>query len=154
MEKYNFYVNEPLGVVVAQLDKKDFEREVLEMALGKMMRKYNNTMLNGIEWMGSLEDYFVSVFRKWFKKFNLPKSIVTKARCNYEDGDQFNEKIGKYIAADRMDMRITKMAVNFLGAFSKELSNLSFDMGMHMANLIEFYSKTDNHIENFSSLKN
>ena len=41
MEKYNFYVNEPLGVVVAQLDKQDFEREVLTMALGKMMRKYN-----------------------------------------------------------------------------------------------------------------
>lgn len=154
MEKYNFYVNEPLGVVVAQLDKQDFEREVLEMALGKMMRKYNNTMLNGFEWMGSLEDYFVSVFRKWFKKFNLPKSIVTKARCNYEDGDQFNEKIGKYIAADRMDMRITRMAVNFLDVFADELSNLSFDMGMHKANLIEFYSKTDNHIENFSSLKN
>lgn len=154
MEKYNFYVNEPLGVVVAQLDKEDFEREVLKMALGKMMRKYNNTMLNGFEWLSSIEDYFVAVFRKWFKQFNLSKSIVTKARCNYEDGDQFDEKIGKYIAADRMDMRITKMAVNFLDVFTDEISNLCFDMGMHKANLIEFYSKTDNHIENFSSVKN
>lgn len=154
MEKYNFYVNEPLGVVVAQMDKRDFEHEVYHMALGKLVRKYETSLIGGEKWLASMEDYFMSIFRDWIDRFNLPKSIVTKARCNYEDGDQFNEKIGKYIAADRMDMRITKMAVNFLGVFSKELNNLSFDMGMHMANLIEFYSKTDNHIENFSSLKN
>lgn len=154
MEKYNFYVNEPLGVVVAQMDKKDFEHEVYHMALGKLVRKYETSLISGEKWFATMEEYYTSIFRVWIDRFNLPKSIVTKARCNYEDGDQFDEKIGKYIAADRMDMKITKMAVNFLGVFSKELGNLSFDMGMHMANLIEFYSKTDNHIENFGSVKN
>ena len=61
--KYEIYVNEPLGVVVAKMSRQDFIDEVFTMATKKLLRRYKNTKIGvGEDWCSSLSDYVYSYF--------------------------------------------------------------------------------------------
>ena len=152
--KYDFYVNEPLGVVVAKMTRDDFFKAVFDTAMKKLLRKYKNTKLgNGEDWCCSLSDYIYGYFRRWSRARNTEKNVVTRARCNFEDGDIFNEQTGIYIASDRMDMKIASTAHNFLYDFINDMTSFMNDVIDNEGNLFDFYMKTKNHIENLASLE-
>lgn len=152
--KYEIYVNEPLGVVVAKMSRADFFRAVFDTAMSKVLKKYKNTMIgNGDDWCSSLADYTLSYFNKWVLKRNTEKNIVARARCNFEDGDVFDEKIGTYIACDRLDMKIAKTAHDFLYDFVNGMTSFMNDVIDNEENLFNFYMKTSHHVEDLTSFK-
>lgn len=152
--KYEIYVNEPLGVVVAKMSRADFFRAVFDTAMSKVLKKYKNTMIgNTTAWWSSLTEYTLSYFSKWVSKRNTGKNIVARARCNFEDGDVFDEKIGTYIACDRMDMKIADTATDFLVDFTEGMSEFVRDLEKTAANIYEFCKKTNLHVEDLTSLK-
>ena len=152
--KYDFYVNEPLGVVVAKMTREDFFKAVFDTAMRKLLMKYKNTRLGNVDnWNYSLSDYVYSYFIRWSRARNTEKSIVARARCNFEDGDVFDEKIGIYIACDRMDMKIAKTAHDFLYDFINDMTSFINDVIDNEENVFEFYMKTSNHVEDLTSLK-
>jgi hypothetical protein len=152
--KYEIYVNEPLGVVVAKMSRADFFRAVFDTAMSKVLKKYKNTMIgNDSDWCSSLADYILAYFNKWVSKRNTEKNIVARARCNFEDGDVFDEKIGIYIACDRMDIKIANTATDFLVDFTEGMSEFVRDVEKTAANIYEFCKKTNLHVEDLTSFK-
>ena len=152
--KYEIYVNEPLGVVVAKMSRADFFRAVFDTAMSKVLKKYKNTMIgNRDDWCSSLADYLLGYFNKWVLKRNTEKNIVARARCNFKDGDVFDEKIGIYIACDRMDMKISRTAHDFLYDFINGMTSFMNDVIDNEENLFEFYMKTNHHVEDLTSFK-
>lgn len=152
--KYEIYVNESLGVVVAKMSRADFFRAVFDTAMSKVLKKYKNTMIgNTTAWWSSLTEYTLSYFSKWVSKRNTEKNIVARARCNFEDGDVFDEKIGTYIACDRMDMKIARTAHDFLYDFINGLTGFMNDVIDNEENLFNFYMKTGKHVEDLTSFK-
>ena len=150
--KYEIYVNEPLGVVVAKMSRQDFMDEVFTMATKKLLRRYKNTKIGvGEDWCSSLSDYVYSYFIRWARNRNTEKNIVVRARCNFEDGDIFDEQTGIYIACDRMDMKIADTATDFLVDFTEGMSEFVRDAEKTAANIYEFSKKTRLHVENLTS---
>lgn len=143
MGNYEFYVNERLGVVVARLSREDFKKAVYSAAMNRLVNRYQNTMLWGQEWLGSLNDYISGVFHKWFDKRFTQKNIVARARCNFEDGDVFDEKIGTYIAADRMDIKITEVAIKFVSEFLHIMCEFTDALDDHLDELYSFSCDTE-----------
>ena len=152
--KYEIYVNEPLGVVVAKMSRADFMDEVFTMATKKLLRRYKNTKIGvGEDWCSSLNDYVYFYFIRWARNRNTEKNIVARARCNFEDGDVFDEKIGIYIACDRMDIKIADTATDFLVDFTEGMSEFVRDLEKTAANIYEFCKKTNLHVEDLTSFK-
>jgi len=147
MSKYEIYVNEPLGVVVAKMSRKAFYDEVFNVAMRKLLNKYQNTMLGGVTWFNFFEDWVRSFFERWTKSRSAEKSIVTVAKCNYEDGDNFDETLGRYIATDRMDAKIANTAFIFLSDFDYEMREFLGDVNKTLDKLGVFIDKTFDHIE-------
>lgn len=151
---YEVHVNEQLGVVVARLPRSDFDYAVFKAAMGKLIRKYKNTTLgSGNDWCSSLGDYVFSYFNNWMKKKNFEKNVVTRARCNFDDGDVFDERIGRFIACDRMDMKIAETACDFLCDFFNDMTEFLSDVKIQRVNLGGFSDRTFYHIENLAKSK-
>lgn len=144
---YEHFVNEPLGVVVVKMDRQDFYEEVYNASIAKLVRKYNNSKIGGDElWVDSIENYVSSVYRKWARKNITQKSYTTRAKCNYEDGDVFDPQIGYYIAADRMDLKISNYAYRFLVDFSNGFDDFVQDCYYHARDLLNYMDKTEANI--------
>lgn len=145
---YEHFVNEPLGVVVVKMARGDFAREVYNTSVAKLVRKYNTSEIsNDVKWSSdSLETYVWSVYVKWVDKNITENSYTTRAKCNFEDGDTFDEQIGYYIAADRMDMKITDYAYRFLMEFTTIWSNFCADLYHHSEELLDYYDRTEANI--------
>ena len=145
---YEHFVNEPLGVVVVKMDRDSFAREVYNVSMAKLVRKYNNSKISTGDksWGDDLENYVWAVYRNWTKKNITEKSYTTRAKCNYEDGDVFDPQIGYYIAADRMDMKITQYAYRFLVEFTDVWSDFCMDLFYHGKELLDYYDTTEANI--------
>ena len=145
---YEHFVNEPLGVVVVKMNKRNFYEEVYNVSVAKLVRKYANSKIGGdsVCWIDGIENYIESVYRNWADKNITEKTYTTRAKCNYEDGDTFDEQIGYYIAADRMDMKITNYAYRFLMEFTTIWSNFCADLYRHSEELLDYYDRTEANI--------
>lgn len=145
---YEHFVNEPLGVVVVKMDRRDFYEEVYNVSVAKLVRKYTNSKIGGDPncWTDSIENYINAVYRNWARKNITEKSYTTRAKCNYEDGDVFDAQIGYYIAADRMDMKITQYAYRFLVEFTDTWSDFCMDLFYHGKELLDYYDTTEANI--------
>ena len=144
---YEHFVNEPLGVVVVKMDRQDFYEEVYNASIAKLVRKYTNSKIGGdLAWVDSIENYVCSVYRKWARKNITQKSYTTRAKCNYEDGDAFDPQIGYYIAADRMDLKISNYAYRFLVDFSNGLDDFVQDCYYHARDILNYMDKTEANI--------
>ncbi len=144
---YEHFVNEPLGVVVVKMDKDEFYREVFNASVAKLVRKYNNSKISTADsWTDDFESYVWAVYRKWARKNITQKSYTTRAKCNYEDGDAFDPQIGYYIAADRMDLKISNYAYRFLVDFSNGLDDFVQDCYYHARDILNYMDKTEANI--------
>ena len=144
---YVHFVNEPLGVVVVKMSREDFYEEVYNVSVAKLVRKYVNSRIGGDRaWVDSIENYISSVYRNWARKNITENSYTTRAKCNFEDGDTFDEQIGYYIAADRMDMKITQYAYRFLVEFTGVWSDFCMDLFYHGKELLDYYDRTEANI--------
>ena len=149
--KYEFYSNEALGVTVAKMSREDFFKAIFNTAMRKILKGTKNTSLDTSDWCCNISDYAVSYFYEWQKKFNFDKNVITRARCNFEDGDQFDETIGRYIAEDRMDVKIADYAIRFLDDLWLDLDTLIDDMVDRRSKLCDFANHTEEHTRNLTS---
>ena len=92
---FDIYVNEALGVVVAKhpnaskVLREDFDRQI-DKLWGSFGVRYT--------W-----DDFGSLANKWLKKYGpVMDNLVGKARCNFEDGDEFDKAYGEKLAKKRL----------------------------------------------------
>lgn len=153
-DKYEVFVNEQLGVVVARLSQSDFMEAVFDSAAKKLLKKFKNSRIGvSCDWCSSLSDYVYAYFMQWARKRNIGKNVVTRARCNFEDGDVFDEQIGTYIACDRMDMKIARTGIDFLHDFMDDFNDFLWEVDIESDKLEEFYENTAQHVENLISME-
>ena len=152
--KYEVYINEEKGIVVAKLSKRDFEFEVGEVALKKVMAKVNNSSINPTKFGAKmLPSYVYSYYDDWISKKNINSTVVTRAKCNFEEGDKFVEEIGVYIATNRMDVKIAEMAFEFLCDFYEGFMAFLMDVIGAAEKLGEYSLKTIDHISYLSTIQ-
>lgn len=151
---YEIYTNEMLGVTVAKMSRGDFLDEVFSTAMRKLLKQTKNTRLDTGSWCSNFDDFVVDYFKKWSRKYKFEKNVVVRARCNFEDGDTFDETIGRYIVEDRMDVKITDYATLFLHDFASDLDNFVNDMYDRIFVLNEFADHTEAHTRDLTSPEN
>ena len=148
-EKYQIYVDEERGVVVAKLSGGEFQKAVYSAAMGKLGNKFKmskiNTRMFGTNPLNELIYFY---FTKWVRERNIGNSVVTRAKCNFNRGEDFSEEIGTYIAVDRMDRKIADMAFKFLWDLEKEIEDIDFEILKELRKICKFIGKTEKHIQN------
>lgn len=147
---YEIYTNEMLGVTVAKMSRTDFLHEVFNTAMRKLLKQTKNTRLDTGDWCSNFSDFVVTYFEKWSRKYKFEKNVVVRARCNFEDGDVYDETIGRYIVEDRMDMKITEYATQFLADFTSDLDNFVREMIERCDRLWEFIDHTEAHMRDLT----
>ena len=111
MVDITYYVNEPLGTVVARLPNfvEDMEREI-ESFCTKKYEKKNIYIAIG------MAQYLLEVIHKLLQDKYAPsiKNLVGKAKCNYEDGEVFDLEKGKELAKQRLMKKVFYLRYNIL----------------------------------------
>ena len=103
MADITYYVNEPLGTVVARLPNfiEDMEREI-ESFCAKKYDKKNVYIAFG------MTQYLLEVIHKLLQDKYAPsiKNLVGKAKCNYESEEVFDLEKGKELAKQRLMKKV------------------------------------------------
>ena len=91
---FDIYVNEALGVVVAKFPSASGElREDFVRQMGKLWGSF------GADYWGD----FCCLANRWLDKYGpVMDNLVGKARCNFEDGDEFDAAYGEKLAKKRL----------------------------------------------------
>lgn len=140
MNEYKFFVNEEKGIVVATIKKQELSRLVWSMSMRKVCRGA----------FDSSDEFFTDVvlelFYKWFNKRYKFSALSATARCNFEAGDVFDEEIGRYIAEDKLDVKVANIAREFCYYMSAQLYNFA-DVARRKAwSLSDFIVKTEDNL--------
>ena len=101
-----YYVNEPLGTVVAKMPsfEEDFYREI-----NKLCFKHYPSYLSS-----AMAVFFVSVANESLhgKYESALKNLFGKAKCNYVEGETFDVEKGKELAKQRLMEKVFKLREN------------------------------------------
>jgi len=124
-----YFVNEQKGVVVAKMDNvHDDCIEICDAVLSKALRSGTFKLLPS----------FVALVKynqkEYLEKANIADTLVTKARCNYDSGDVFDEEHGKSLARARLLEQLFFIRYNVLINVTNEL----FSIGDAFAEAAEY----------------
>ena len=142
MNEYKFFVNEEKGIVVATIKRQELSRLVWSMSMKKVCR--------GI--FGSSDDFFtmddvvLGLFYKWFNKRYKFSALSATARCNFEAGDAFDEEIGRYIAEDKLDVKVANIAREFCYYMCEQLCIFADAARRKAWSLSDFIVKTEDNL--------
>lgn len=142
MNEYKFFVNEEKGIVVATIKKDDLARLVWSMSMKKVCRG----MFGGMGRFNPMAGTVHELFCIWFSKRYKFSALSATARCNFEAGDVFDEEIGRYIAEDKLDVKVANIAREFCYYMSAQLYNFADVARKKAWSLSDFIVKTEDNL--------
>ena len=115
---FDIYVNKTLGVVVAKFPD---AAEELRLDFARRMKKFWGSF-DGDYWHQL--DTFI---KPWFLKNGvLMNNLIGKARCNFEDGDEFDVEYGKKLAKKRLAEKLETYRCDFYSYMWNVMLDLIF----------------------------
>lgn len=137
-----YYVNEPLGTVVARLPNfiEDMDREI-ESFCAKKYEKKNVYIAFG------MTQYLLEIIHKLIqdKYASSIKNLVGKAKCNYESGEVFDLEKGKELAKQRLMAKIFYLRYSIIDDAYRIMLNDIVD---------PIFYKKHNYLSHFAEYKN
>lgn len=142
MNEYKFFVNEEKGIVVATIKRQELSRLVWSMS----MRKVCRGAFGSSDEFFTMGDVVLGLFYKWFNKRYKFSALSATARCNFEAGDVFDEEIGRYIAEDKLDVKVANIAREFCYYMCEQLYNFADVTRRKALSLSDFIVKTEDNL--------
>lgn len=142
MNEYKFFVNEEKGIVVATIKKDDLARLVWSMSMKKVCRG----MFGGMGRFNPMTSTVHELFCIWFGKRYKFSALSATAHCNFEAGDVFDEETGRYIAEDKLDVKVANIAREFCYYMCEQLCNFADAARRKAWSLSDFIVKTEDNL--------
>ena len=112
-EHYDIYINEAKGVVVTKIEPFDLVC-LLEEEITHLERK----MGYSVRLDGAAQEVMARVLGK------QEIQLMAKAKCNYDEGEIWNEKCGVDLAVRRLTNQILKIEAEFWWQMSQKMADL------------------------------
>lgn len=144
-----YFVNEAKGTVVAKMEGSIDEHnlvtsvvdEVVDYATAQICRIFHGQNYDGVKGFVA-EDCFQYVARNVAKNY-FSEPVIGKAKCNFAEGEEFDEELGKALAKSRClsqyYFRLTNMMEDMFDIFGTVSNNLAWRRDMAYDNIDKWF---------------
>lgn len=157
-----YFVNEAKGTVVAKMENSVDERgnemfvidEVVDYAVAQICRIFHGQNYDGANGYVA-EDCFQLVARRVAKNY-FSEPVIGKAKCNFAEGEEFDEEFGKELAKSRClsqyYFRLTNMMEDMFDIFGMVSNNIAWRRDMAYDNIDKWFDVEERLMEKSCSV--